>query len=49
MTIQNDMSQKDREYERELVLEVFKKRGSIVYYVIQGSPGERKLIKIRRN
>ena len=50
MTIQNDMSQKDREHERELVLEKFSKNAEAAgncRYVIRGPPGERKLIKIR--
>ena len=50
MTIQNDMSQKDREHERELVLEKFSKNAEVAgncRYVIRGPPGERKLIKIR--
>ena len=50
MTIQNDMSQKDHEHERELVLEKFSKNAEAAgncRYVIRGPPGERKLIKIR--
>ena len=48
MTIQNDMSQKDREHERELVLKKFSKNAEAAgncHYVIRGPPGERKLIK----
>ena len=50
LTIQNDMSQKDREHERELVLEKFSKNAEAAgncHYVIGRPPGERKLIKIR--
>ena len=45
MTIQNDMSQKDRKHERELVLEKFSKNAEAAencHYVIRGPPGEKK-------
>ena len=50
MTMQNDMSQKDREHERELVLEKFSKNAEAAgnwHYVIRRPPVENKLIKIR--
>ena len=50
MTIQNDMSQKDCEHERELLLEKFSKNAEAAgncHYLIRGPTGERKLIKIR--
>ena len=43
MTIQNDMSQKDREHERELVLKKFSKNAEAAgncQYVVRGPPGK---------
>lgn len=46
------MTKKDREHENELKEEKFSKNAEVEgnwRYVIRGSPGERKLLKIQTN
>ena len=50
LTIQNDMTKRDREREYDLVQEKFAKNSEIEgnwRYVIRGPPGERTLVKIK--